>query len=66
MEEDESVEVELPEEIARPFDFIVRRMAKVKTADDRANRDMRHGAVGRARPAELRVVRGRLFKHAIN
>ena len=43
MEEDELVEIELPEEIARLFDLFVRRMAKVKATDDRTDRDMRHG-----------------------
>ena len=47
VKEGELVELKLPEEIARPFDLIVRRMAKVKTADNRANRDVRHGAAKR-------------------
>ena len=47
MKEDEPVVVLLPEEIARSFDLIVRRMAKVKAADNRANRDMRYGVAER-------------------
>ena len=43
MKEDEPLEVQLSEEIARLFDLFVRRMAKVKATDDRADRDMRHG-----------------------
>ena len=47
MKEDEPVEVQLPEKITRPFDLIVHCMAKVKAADNRANRDMWHGAAER-------------------
>ena len=44
MKEDEPVEVEPPEKIARLRDLFVRRMAKVKAADNRTDCDMRHGA----------------------
>ena len=43
MKEDETAELELPEKIARSFDLFVRRMAKVKAADNRSNCDMRYG-----------------------
>ena len=44
MKEDKLVEIELPEKIARLCDLFVRRMTKVKAADNRANCDMRYGA----------------------
>ena len=47
MKEDQPLGVEPFEKIARLRDLFVRRMTKVKAADNRANRDMRHDAAER-------------------
>ena len=47
VKQDKALKVKPPEEISRPFDLIVRRMAMVKAADNRANRDMRYGVAER-------------------
>ena len=47
MKEDQPLEVEPLEKIACLRDLFARCMAKVKATDNRANRDMRHGAAER-------------------
>lgn len=47
MKEDQPLEVEPPEKIARLLDLSVRRMTTVKATDNRTDCDMWHGAAER-------------------
>ena len=59
------IELKLPKEIARPFNLIVRRMAKVKTADNRANRDVWYGAAKRLNGVDDTGVTATGHKNAV-